>query len=112
MNCGIQNKISSQYGSDIDPNCLEAASCNTAMLTREGMLAARDKFLRNERTTDVRTNMSTEQLNESVEKLLPYLNNTAMQSSVFMYDIFSALPSLPEPADYFFTDISYGRNYD
>lgn len=99
-----QSKISSLYGSDIAPDCLEAASCNTAMLTREGMLAARDRVLQNENTTEARI----EQLNESVEKLLPYLNNPEMQSKVFLHDILSAPPNLPEAADYVFADIPYG----
>ncbi|MGN1346639.1 MAG: hypothetical protein ACI4V1_07615 [Eubacteriales bacterium] len=100
-----QKKIDSLYGSDIDAACLEAASCNLAMLTREGLLSARDKVLRNENITELRR----EQLNDSVARLLPSLVNPAMRTGIFRQDILQASPVLPERADYVFADIPYGR---
>ncbi len=99
-----QNKIKAIFGSDVDPHCLEAASCNMDMLTREGLLAARDKVLKNENTTESRR----DQLNDSVEKLLPYFVNPAIRTTIFHHDILRASPVLPEPADYIFADIPYG----
>jgi len=99
-----RDRIEWLRGSDIDPACLEAAGCNTSLLTQEGLFAARDAVLGGEFATPERK----AQMNESVEKLLPYMQGEAPDADVFRHDILAAAPKLPGPADYVFADIPYG----
>ena len=91
-------------GSDVNPACLEAAACNTSLLTQEGLFAARDAVLSGQFVTEERR----AQMNASVGKLLPYMQGEAPGADVFLHDILASVPPLPGPADYIFADIPYG----
>ena len=102
-----QDKIAALYGSDVEPACVEAASCNVSLVKREGLLAAREKLLSKEETSEERRS----QLAGSVDRVLPYLVNPAMHTAVFRHDILDSPPSaevLPEKIDCVFADIPYG----
>ena len=98
-----KDKIKTLYGSDIEEACLEAARCNLAMLTKEGLISAVDKVLEKEVTGEARRI----QLTCSADKILPHLTSPP-HCKVFRHDILSCVPKLSEPIDYVFADIPYG----
>ncbi len=100
-----QEKIECLYASDVNPACVEAAQCNTAMLTPEGLTSASEKILSNETASPERK----KQLTEARTKLLPYLTNHTLRKEVFPHDILESAPQLPQKIDYIFADIPYGN---
>ncbi len=73
-----QEKIEYLCASDVNPACVEAAKCNTAMLTPEGLKSAAEKILHSETASTARK----AELKDAVEKLLPYLTNPNIKAEV------------------------------
>ena len=103
MGIANQRQIAALYASDIDPACVEATECNTALLSREGLALARER-LAERGASDERL----AQFDDAAAKILPMLDQTPPPVNVFRHDILSSPPSLPEPVDFVFADLPYG----
>ncbi|MBQ2546826.1 MAG: hypothetical protein II836_00955 [Clostridia bacterium] len=103
MGIAMQREIEAIYASDVDPACVEAARCNTSLLSREGLAAARERLADRGASAE-----RLAQYDEAAAKILPLLAGEPPRVTVFRHDILASTPSLPEPVDFLFADLPYG----
>ncbi len=103
MGLAVQREIESLHASDVDPECVEAARCNTALLSREGLADARLRLIERGAPPE-----RIAQYDEAAERILPALDEMPPRVNVFRHDILAGPPELPEQADFVFADLPYG----